>query len=57
MTRILDVLLDLSLLPARGRIAELRLVEIVAGHGHEADIDVALLAAADLTPGPLKEFR
>jgi hypothetical protein len=48
MTRILDVLLDLSLLPARCRIAELGFEEVVAGHGHEADVDVALLAASDL---------
>lgn len=48
MTSILDVLLDLSLLPARRRIAELRFVEIVAGQRHEADFDIAFLAATDL---------
>ena len=48
MTRILDVLLDLSLLPAGRRIAELGFEEVVAGHRHEADVDVALLAAPDL---------
>jgi hypothetical protein len=48
MTRILDVLLDLSLLPSGCWIAELGFVEVVAGHRHEADVDVALLAAPDL---------
>src|SRR5690606_12877383 len=48
MTGILDVLLDLTLLPAGSWIAELGFEEIVAGHGHEADIDITVLAAADL---------
>jgi len=48
MPRILYVLLDLSLLPAGCRIAELGFEEIVAGHRLEADIDVAILAAANL---------
>src|SRR6478736_6356521 len=47
MTGILNVLLDLSFLPAGGRIAELGLEQVVAGHCHEADVDVALLATAD----------
>jgi len=48
MTSVLDVLLDLPFLPARRRVAELGLEEIVAGHRQEADVDIALLAAADL---------
>src|SRR5262249_5653089 len=48
MPRILHVLLDLSLLPAGRRIAELGLEEIVAGHRLEANVDVTILAAADL---------
>ncbi len=47
MAGVLDVLLDLSLLPARGRIAKLGLEQIVTGHGREAGIDLAFLAAAD----------
>lgn len=48
MTGILHVLLDLSLLPSGRWIAELGLEHVVAGHCHEADVDVALLATADL---------
>src|SRR5690606_13453237 len=51
MASVLDVFLDLSLLPASRRIAELRFVEIVTGHGHETDIDVPLLAASNLVDG------
>ncbi|MNY02987.1 hypothetical protein D3C86_1355820 [compost metagenome] len=48
MARILNILLDLAFLPTRRRIAELRLIEVVAGHCHKADVDVALLAASNL---------
>src|SRR5690606_41777933 len=46
MTRILNILLDLAFLPAGRRIAKFRLIEIVAGHCHEADIEVPLFATA-----------
>src|SRR5690606_28702623 len=48
MTCILNVLLDLALLPAGRGIAKFGLEEVVAGHRHEADVDVALLATAHL---------
>ncbi len=48
MTCILNILLNLSLLPARSWIAELGLEQVVTGHRQETDIDVALLATADL---------
>lgn len=48
MTRILNVLLDLSLLPAGSRIAELGFEQLMTGHRLEADVDVTLFAAADL---------
>src|SRR6185437_8567279 len=51
MARVLDVLLDLALLPAGGRIAELRLEQEVADHGRETRVDLALLSAADLVDG------
>lgn len=51
MTGILYVLLDLPLLPAGGRVAELRLEQEVAHHGREADVDLALLAPADFIDG------
>ena len=53
MTGILDVLLDLPLLPAGGRIAELGLEQEVADHGREAGVDLPLLAATDLIDGGL----
>ena len=48
---ILDVLLDLPLLPARCWIAKLGLEQVVAGHCLEADVDIPLLAATDLVYG------
>ena len=48
MASVLDVLLDLPLLPAGRRIAELGLEQEVADHRREARVDLALLAAADL---------
>ena len=47
VTGIPNVLLDLAFLPARRRIAELGLVDIVVRHGEEAHVDLPLLAAAD----------
>ena len=47
MTSILNVLLDLPLLPAGGRIAEPGLEQEVADHGGEAGVDLAFLAAPD----------
>lgn len=47
MAGVLNVLLDLSLLPTRCRIAELRLEDIVIGRGQEAEVDLPLLATAD----------
>src|ERR1700749_3860614 len=45
--RILDVRLDLSLLPSGSRITELGFEEVVTGHGREPNIDAAFLTAAD----------
>ena len=45
--RVLDVLLDLALLPAGSAVAELRLEQVVAGHRREAAVDLALLAGAN----------
>lgn len=47
MTGVLDVLLNLPLFPAGGRIAELRLEKIVTDHGREAGVNLALFAATD----------
>ncbi len=44
VARILQVLPDSSLLPASGRVAELGLKDIVAGHGLEAGSDGPVLA-------------
>src|SRR5450755_4803121 len=51
MASILDVLLDLPLLPTGGRIAELRLEQEMADHGCEPCVDLAVLAAPDLVDG------
>ncbi|KWT72158.1 hypothetical protein APV28_1636 [Comamonas testosteroni] len=51
VTRITHVLLHLPFLPARGRIAELGLEQVVADHGAETGVDVALLAPAHLVHG------
>src|ERR1700722_12917078 len=48
MAGVLDVLLDLPLLPAGSWIAELRLEQEVADHGCEPCVDLAVLAAPDL---------
>ena len=45
--RILDVLLDLTLLPPRSRVAELGLEQVVAGHRGEPRIDLPRLADTD----------
>ena len=44
---ILNVFLDLPLLPARCRIAEVRFIDKVVRHGEEAHVDLTLLPAAD----------
>jgi hypothetical protein len=49
--RITHVLLHLPLLPTRGRVAELGLEQLVAGHGSEALVDVARLARAHAVDG------
>lgn len=53
MPGILYVLLDLPLLPAGSRVAELGLEQEVADHGREADVDLAVLATADFVDGRL----
>ena len=50
-TRVLDVFLDLAFLPARGRIAERGLEQIVAGHGGKARVDLPHLAGSDVVHG------
>src|SRR3546814_15533537 len=51
MTRILDVLLDLTLFPACCRVTELGLEQIMTDHGEEAGVDGSGLAAPDLVHG------
>ncbi len=53
MAGVAHVLLDLALLPAGGRVAELDLEEVVADHRGEACVDVARLAGQDLVHGGL----
>jgi len=48
MAGVLDVLLDLPLLPPGSRIAELGFEQKVADHRCEPRVDLAVLAAADL---------
>jgi hypothetical protein len=48
MASVLDILLDLPLLPTGSRIAELRFEQEVADHREEAGVDLTLLAAPDL---------
>src|SRR3954464_2428217 len=47
MPRVLHVLLDLTLLPAGGWIAEVGVQQVVAGHGRETCVDLARLANAN----------
>src|SRR6056297_2867648 len=47
MARVLHVLLDLSLLPASGRIAERWLEHVVVCHGKEPHVDLPFLPATD----------
>src|SRR3546814_19046969 len=51
MTRILDVLLDLTLFPACCRVTELGLEQIMTDHGEEAGVDGSGLAAPALVHG------
>ena len=53
MTAVLDILLDLALLPARGWIAELGIEQVMADHGAKAQVDVAQLALAHPVDGRL----
>ena len=51
IARIPDVLLNLTLFPACYWIAELRLKNVMAGHGFEACVDITLLTAPDTIHG------
>src|SRR3546814_18524091 len=51
MTRILVVLLDLTLFPACCRVTELGLEQIMTDRGEEAGVDGSGLAAPDLVHG------
>jgi len=44
---ILDILLDLALLPTRGGIAKLRRKDVVVRHREGTDIDLSFLATTD----------
>ena len=41
-----NLVLDLALLPTRSRIAELRLEDIVIGHGKKPGVDLPLFTSA-----------
>jgi hypothetical protein len=49
MAGVLNVLLDLPLLPTGRRIAKLRLEQEMADHGCEPCVDLAVLAAPTLS--------
>jgi hypothetical protein len=51
MPRILDVLLDLPLLPSRSWITEFGFEQVMTGHGRKTNIDAAFLATANLVHG------
>lgn len=51
MASVPNILLDLSLLPSRGRIAKLCLEQEMAGHSTEAGVDLSELATADTIDG------
>jgi hypothetical protein len=53
MVCIAHILLNLPLLPARRRIAELRIEDIMTGHRREPRIHIAPLADSDLVDGGL----
>src|SRR5271166_6880874 len=47
MAGVLNILFDLALLPARRRIAEFRVKQVVAGHSRETSVDLPLFAHAN----------
>ena len=52
--RILNVFLNLSLLPARGRIAEVCLEQVVTGQRGKSGVDLPRFAATDLVDRRLR---
>src|SRR5471030_1281560 len=53
MAAILNVLLDLALLPTGRRVAELSIEQVMTDHRAEARVDISQLAAAHLIHGRL----